>query len=621
MAAKGFYQLFVDLRASLDGLQGDMNKAVQIFESSSKKINGFVDGIGKVFKVVVAAAAVESVRRLGDAINDLAEKGEVAGSIAEQFEKLGGSSSAIQEAQKAVLGTVSAFELMKAANEGLLRQIPNLNQNFAKMSDFAGRFADATGRDTVEVLHQLVAAVGSGSQKALQQFGIYIEAGGTKSERMQAAIDQLNQSLERMGPMTESVANAHKALNVAFDEAVSNFGRGINESHGLAEAYMDLADAVRSIDWKKLGDDVGAFIGTVGQAISAVLKLFGQLENGIRAALLGFQDLEIKKLEILSSLDNTAFAMGPTPDYFTQQLKQAKAEFDKLFWDGAEKGIESMLDQFLGPVKDPSLFNTYVQSGKQANSAVASDRLEKDKNAANAAAKNAGKLAKDAISQTTQEAKHANSEWANDFQSKQDRAFSTLMSSMGDLFSSIQQIGVSVENIFGIQLPSGLKKALGVVGEIMNLINAISNTITAISNISSLFSGGGLLSGLLGGNTGGGLLGDVIGGAGDVLGGIGDAIGGVFGFAKGGIVDRPTLAVVGESGPEAIVPLRSPMGSFAPVGASGMGGGYIINIDARGASPGVEHAIRRAMKDVEERTIRRIISATSGVNDRVAGRI
>ncbi len=45
----------------------------------------------------------------------------------------------------------------------------------------------------------------------------------------------------------------------------------------------------------------------------------------------------------------------------------------------------------------------------------------------------------------------------------------------------------------------------------------------------------------------------------------------VLGFAQGGIVSSPTLAVVGEAGPEAIVPLSG-------LGTGGIGGGSAINV-------------------------------------------
>ncbi|MFA7628888.1 MAG: hypothetical protein WCY37_05815, partial [Candidatus Dojkabacteria bacterium] len=47
----------------------------------------------------------------------------------------------------------------------------------------------------------------------------------------------------------------------------------------------------------------------------------------------------------------------------------------------------------------------------------------------------------------------------------------------------------------------------------------------------------------------------IISQAGGILGGVGRAIGGLIPFASGGVVTGPTPALVGESGPEAIIPL------------------------------------------------------------------
>ena len=64
------------------------------------------------------------------------------------------------------------------------------------------------------------------------------------------------------------------------------------------------------------------------------------------------------------------------------------------------------------------------------------------------------------------------------------------------------------------------------------------------------------------------------------------AIGGTIlslvpGFATGGIVNGPTLAMVGEAGPEAIIPLSAFTGgsSLAAMGAGGGGGNIIVNIN------------------------------------------
>lgn len=67
-----------------------------------------------------------------------------------------------------------------------------------------------------------------------------------------------------------------------------------------------------------------------------------------------------------------------------------------------------------------------------------------------------------------------------------------------------------------------------------------------------------------------GLIGSFTGGIGGIFGGIGSFFG-LPHFAEGGIVTKPTLAVVGESGPEAIIP-QDKMGQMG-------GGNFTINSD------------------------------------------
>ncbi|HUS85035.1 MAG TPA: hypothetical protein VMX56_07810, partial [Anaerolineales bacterium] len=70
------------------------------------------------------------------------------------------------------------------------------------------------------------------------------------------------------------------------------------------------------------------------------------------------------------------------------------------------------------------------------------------------------------------------------------------------------------------------------------------------------------------------------------------AIGSIFGFAEGGIVTKPTLAMVGESGPELIAPL-SKLSSLPPsISGQGIGGGSL-------ESPTVVHAFEGASLSVD----------------------
>jgi hypothetical protein len=61
-------------------------------------------------------------------------------------------------------------------------------------------------------------------------------------------------------------------------------------------------------------------------------------------------------------------------------------------------------------------------------------------------------------------------------------------------------------------------------------------------------------------------------------------------LADGGIVRSATLAVIGEAGPEAVVPLNR-------AGEFGMGGGNNVTINVQGGDPNaVVDALRRYMK-------------------------
>jgi phage-related protein len=78
----------------------------------------------------------------------------------------------------------------------------------------------------------------------------------------------------------------------------------------------------------------------------------------------------------------------------------------------------------------------------------------------------------------------------------------------------------------------------------------------------------------------------VTGGVSGIAGAIGSTVSGAVGgvihaFASGGIVNGPTLALVGEAGPEAIIPLSAFAGgsSLAGVGGGSGGGNIIVNIN------------------------------------------
>ena len=178
------------------------------------------------------------------------------------------------------------------------------------------------------------------------------------------------------------------------------------------------------------------------------------------------------------------------------------------------------------------------------------------------------------------------------------QAVATVKTQVETLSQSATQLQSSFGSAF-VDMVTGAKSAQGAVASLLqDLARMLANQA-----FQSLLSAGG--SGFLGGI--GKILGFANGGA---------FVGGrVQAFAEGGVVTGPTLfpmangaGLMGEAGPEAVMPLTR-IGGKLGVRAAG-GGGPVINIDARGAVEGTAAQIARAIQQAAPGIVQQSVSAT-----------
>lgn len=85
---------------------------------------------------------------------------------------------------------------------------------------------------------------------------------------------------------------------------------------------------------------------------------------------------------------------------------------------------------------------------------------------------------------------------------------------------------------------------------------------------------------------------------------------GATAFARGGIVTKPTMGLIGEAGAEAVLPLSRLPSMMRNIAAAGGGsGGNTYNLDLRGAAPGVGDEVRRALRELENGIIAKAVNA------------
>lgn len=408
MAKQAEAALFVELRGRVERLQQDMNTAVGVLTGTQKKIQGVMKGVQTVINAALVVGGIAAVRQFGKELSALAQKGEELGSIEESFRKLGGTSRSIEEARKATIGLVDSFALMKSANAGLVAGIPGFNENFAKIADLGARLANTLGIDTTEAINRVVDALKSGKTQALQQVGILIDVekvygkfGDTltdvekKALRTAAGIAGLETAISRFAEVTDSVANAQKAVSTAMDEVVARIGIAINNNENLTRAYRELEVEIRKIDWRELGAAAADFFATLMRASNAV---FPVLISWINDTVRGFNYLfgdglqsqadraASRILELQGAIDELRNSWKPgalldqalgggTADALQKQLDEAVQEFKNI--TGEMEKQKKLQEDIYSHKVDTSAFLPVISEIEKKNK-EANERVNKE---------------------------------------------------------------------------------------------------------------------------------------------------------------------------------------------------------------------------------------------------
>lgn len=354
--------LKIDIGMNVANLAKDVGKATSTLTKLEKDIGKIGKNISTAFKAALAitgvTVAVAGVKKLSDALVDLADIGDKAGDISENFKKLGGESVSIDDARKRILGVVDSFDLMQIANSGLLKQVPGINENFALMAEYGNKLADTLGEDVAPKIQQVVDAFAKGKEKGFLEVGLLVDADKAyaqyakqigltvkqlddaqkKEARQLEALRLLNAENAKRADLGISVTQANERIGESIDEATKKVGIAINENENLAKAYNKIADAIDAVDWSSVGDDVADFLAKVSNAVATAVS---ELEGYIRT----FKVLKAMVSENLS-FDQAVGAVQQS-EMLEDQLKasqQAKKAIDTLKGIDVFSGDKLILD-------------------------------------------------------------------------------------------------------------------------------------------------------------------------------------------------------------------------------------------------------------------------------------
>lgn len=406
------------------------------------------------------------------------------------------------------------------------------------------------------------------------------------------------------------------ALNAMASTLARDFGLSVDQANALKSALDELhnakgpeevAAATRAI-WKAMEDSAGS-TGHVKGALIETVKSAIDLEMQARdlAAKLG---ISVEQAQALADTDVGKGIRGAADSAFVlvEQIKAAKQALadralDQSF-EGASmakwgsrapsaaqtlggRSLASPADQLKGYLYQdevPKEIKHHGGGGMSAAQKEQNDQVREAKRVFDQTRTSAEKyeieqgklndmLAKGAISQDTY-----------------NRAMEQLKEKTDKASQAAKALQDGFESAF-VDIVTGSKSAREAIGNLLADMASLLAHEAFKSLAGSLFGGSSsILSGLFANANGNAFDG-----------------GAVQAFASGGVVSRPTLfgmrggmGLMGEAGPEAILPLKRINGKLGVV-AGGAGGDGVnvhvsINVDARGAVDGVAEQVVRAVR-------------------------
>jgi hypothetical protein len=288
--------LTVELKALTTKFEQGFEKAQKTVKRAETNIVKSMGAISIAAKIQLGKDIFNATTAVARGIAELASRGDELDDLTGTFNALGGSAAQIDVAKTALLDTVSTIDLLKVANEGMIRQIPGFAENFGLIADYAGRFAEATGGDAVESLSKLSAALTTAKEKKLADLGVVINQEDAykkyaaqlgvsaesldnvqkKTARQVEAINALKIANEELAPVGDSVNAAFAALTTNLNDGINEAAKYIASNEELTAAFRGLSDTIKGIDWEGAGKAASQVFTIFADAAGTVLPYLVQ---------------------------------------------------------------------------------------------------------------------------------------------------------------------------------------------------------------------------------------------------------------------------------------------------------------------------------------------------------
>jgi len=256
---------------------------------TSKIKSGFI-GLGRTItnlRTVIRGFIFYELMKLG---KDLVERGNQIEAIRRAFQNMAArfgqdSQKILQAMKKASRGMLSDFALMQKANNAFLLQVAKTPEEFAQVTEAARRLGQAMGVDLGRAMDSLILGIGRQSIRWLDNIGLIVKAEDA-NEKYAASIGKTVSQLSAMErrkafklAVWDSMQKKMASLGDDVDLAANAWGR-FNAS--ISNVYNIIADRLRPA-LKELADGLADMMKTLqplaewfATSFSGALQMMGE---------------------------------------------------------------------------------------------------------------------------------------------------------------------------------------------------------------------------------------------------------------------------------------------------------------------------------------------------------
>lgn len=587
----------IKLRAEIKDVKKSLDQLNKKISKSTKKMSDDFKSVGK--DIVKNFAAALSIKTLGQGIKNLSEMAAKADGVSDSFERMvesAGLSADVfkNELRAASRGTISDLELMTKTNQAMILLGKESVKDIPKLIEIARASAKATGENVNFLFDSIVLGLGRSSKMILDNLGIVFSA-EKANEKFALSI----------GTTASKLTEAQKKQ--AFFNATMKAGDKIIEQVGDATNLAGDAQARMNASIENAGLELGKvflprwqkFVTMIGKAATASGGLITIIENLIRLGETVGTVLANKFISAVNAITLAISTLGAFFKALANGWKNPKKAFEGFLkdsegaWDQFRRDEKGREDAFMDEIKD--IWDDTEDDKTESTKKGIRARV----NAAIAASRAIKKLAKSEVDFFRDKARvtvtmfdalttrlNHNVETLRQRAEETNEEFTERVKAQSDLvkqkaeatFNAIQKFAVGATDAFSEsftlwteqiidgtfqaelafqRLAKGmLKFILEALGKSLiqkgaaKVAEAIAASLGIFTGVAApgLFAAGAKLSAV-----------------GGVILGLSNSIK----LAKGGLVTGPTLATVGEAGPELVIPLDKLKGFTGGVNMSG----------------------------------------------------